>query len=277
MTSSLSAPSPSSWCSRRRRAPPRARRRLRAATTDTKRLRAAPIVLACALVLLGSSAAPAEEIALPRPAADGDTSLEEAIYDRDSVRRYTDRPLTLGEVGQLLWSASGTTVDGVSGPTRAAASAGGLYPVFSFVVIGDGGARRADDGRRSGDADDGSAGIAAGVYRYERRGHSLVPVTSGDVRRRLQQAALGQGAVGTAPCVVVLAADYEVTRRRYGERGVERYVHMDAGHAAQNVLLQAEALDLGAAPIGAFTDTSVKRVLGIELEPLYLIPVGRPE
>jgi nitroreductase len=75
----------------------------------------------------------------------------------------------------------------------------------------------------------------------------------------------------------VLAADYDVTRRRYGERGVERYVHMDAGHAAQNVLLQAEALDLGAAPIGAFSDTSVRRVLGIELEPLYLIPIGRPQ
>jgi nitroreductase len=55
-----------------------------------------------------------------------------------------------------------------------------------------------------------------------------------------------------------------------------RYVHMDAGHAAENVLLQAVALGLGAVPVAAFHDDQVRKVLPVprEQQPLYLIPVG---
>jgi SagB-type dehydrogenase family enzyme len=119
--------------------------------------------------------------------------------------------------------------------------------------------------------------LDAGVYRYEPLEHRLVSVNRGDFLRPLADRALGQAAVRRAPCVIVLAADYAVTRRRYGDRGVERYVHMDAGHAAQNVVLQAEALGLGIVTIGAFDDRAVKRLLGIETEPLYLLPVGKTE
>jgi nitroreductase len=53
---------------------------------------------------------------------------------------------------------------------------------------------------------------------------------------------------------------------------------MEAGHAAQNLLLQAVALDLGAVLVGAFDDAKVKRVLSLSQQevPLYLIPVGKP-
>jgi SagB-type dehydrogenase family enzyme len=198
----------------------------------------------------------AEEVDLPAPSTDGSISVEETIEGRSSARRFSDAPLSKSEIAQLLWAAGGETADGVSGPTRAPASAGGIYPVEPYLVVGD--ARE----------------LAPGVYRYDWRGHGLERIAGGDRRRRLSRAALGQGAVSRAPCIIVLAADYAATARRYGERGTERYVHMDAGHAAQNVLLQAEALDLGAVPIGAFSDTSVRRVLEIELDPLYLIPVG---
>ena len=54
-------------------------------------------------------------------------------------------------------------------------------------------------------------------------------------------------------------------------------MHMEAGHAAQNVYLQAEALGLGTVVIGAFRGEPVKRVPGLpeDEEPLYIIPVGR--
>jgi nitroreductase len=53
---------------------------------------------------------------------------------------------------------------------------------------------------------------------------------------------------------------------------------MEAGHAAQNLLLQAVALDLGGVPIGAFDDERLSKILGLpENEaPLYLIPIGHP-
>jgi SagB-type dehydrogenase family enzyme len=76
--------------------------------------------------------------------------------------------------------------------------------------------------------------------------------------------------------VVVIAAVYERTQKKYGKRAV-RYVHMEAGHAAQNVWLQANSLKLGTVTVGAFADSHVQSLLGMAPEemPLYLLPVGR--
>lgn len=83
--------------------------------------------------------------------------------------------------------------------------------------------------------------------------------------------------MNSAPAVFVIAAEYARTEGRYGDRA-ERYVHLEAGHAAQNLLLEAVDLGLGAVPIGAFDDDAVQQVLGLRPDwiPLYLIPVGVP-
>jgi nitroreductase len=56
-------------------------------------------------------------------------------------------------------------------------------------------------------------------------------------------------------------------------------VHIETGHAAQNVYLQAGALGLGTVVIGAFDDQSLRELVGLEEgeHPLYLMPVGRIE
>ena len=79
----------------------------------------------------------------------------------------------------------------------------------------------------------------------------------------------------TAPAVLVITAVYERTMKKYGKRG-RRYVHMDAGHAAENVYLQAEARGLGTVIMGAFDDERVQAVLGLpaDHQPLGLMPVG---
>jgi SagB-type dehydrogenase family enzyme len=166
--------------------------------------------------------------------------------------------LSKAQLGQLLWAAVGKSIDGVSGPTRTSASAGGIYPVRAYVVVGD------------------VRDLASGVYAYEWRGHELRRIRDDDVRRPLADAALGQRFIAEAPVVIVLAADYAATARKYGSRGSERYVHMDAGHAAQNVLLQATADALGGITVGAFRDGPVRDLLRIEYPPLYLIPIGVP-
>jgi len=68
------------------------------------------------------------------------------------------------------------------------------------------------------------------------------------------------------------------TEAKYGPERAIRYVHLEAGHAAQNVLLQAVALDLGGVPIGAFDDAAVADVVGLRdgEVPLYLLPIGHP-
>lgn len=209
-------------------------------------------MLNSALAAGGPSSGP---VALPKPRTTGNVSLEQALHQRRSLRSYSRAALPLEEAAQLLWAAQGVTAR--SG-YRTAPSAGALYPLETFLCAG-----RVD-------------GLPAGVYRYRPDRHDLVPVAAGDRRTELAAAALAQSWVREAPIVIALAAVYQRVTGRYMQRGV-RYAWMEAGHAAQNVLLQAAALGLGGVPVGAFDDRAVARVLRMapEEEPLYLIPVGR--
>ncbi|HEY6006748.1 MAG TPA: SagB/ThcOx family dehydrogenase [Geobacteraceae bacterium] len=194
-------------------------------------------------------------VQLPQPRFDGGTSLEGALLARRSVRDYRDEPLTLAEIGQLLWAAQGVTApDGF----RTAPSAGALYPLELYVVAGK------------------ITGLLPGTYRYRPQTHTLTPVLAGDRRGELCAAALHQAAIRKAPASLVFSAVLARTTGKYGKRGV-RYVYMDHGHAAQNVCLQAVALDLGTVVIGAFDDDDVKRVMSLSPgeEPLAIMPVGR--
>jgi SagB-type dehydrogenase family enzyme len=114
-----------------------------------------------------------------------------------------------------------------------------------------------------------------GLYHYIPDGHRAEVLSEADLRAPLADAALGQTALSDAPAVFVIAAVYARTAVKYGSRA-ERYVHLEAGHVAQNILLQAVALGLAGVPMGAFSDRDVQGVLGLPRDhaPLYLIPVG---
>ena len=95
------------------------------------------------------------------------------------------------------------------------------------------------------------------------------------MRAELCSAAWGQEFIRTAPLTIIFAAEFQRTTGHYGERGV-RYVYMEAGHAAQNVHLQAEAMGLGSVAVGAFEDHSVANVLSLPdgLEVVYMVTTG---
>jgi SagB-type dehydrogenase family enzyme len=199
----------------------------------------------------GAGPAAAQATALPTPLARGALSLEETLARRRSVRDFAETPLTLGELGQLLWAAQGiTSQEG----HRTAPSAGALYPLELYAVT------------------------AEAVTHYEPGTHRLSVHLPGDRRPELYAAALSQSPVLEAPAVLVITAVYDRTERKYGAERTPRYVHLEAGHAAQNILLQAVALDLGAVPVGAFHDDQVQQALALpaDHQPLYLIPAGHP-
>jgi SagB-type dehydrogenase family enzyme len=199
--------------------------------------------------MLRKSPAKPETLVLPSPRLRGATSLEEALVARRSVRSFSGRDLSPEELSQLLWSAQGITN---SEGDRTAPSAGGLLPLETYVVS------------------------AEGVFRYDPPAHRLERISHVDLRPQLFRAALEQEPVLRAPVTVVLAAVYQRTASKYGARRSRRYVHMEVGHAAQNLLLQAVALGLGAVVIGAFEDDRVQAALSLpaDHQPLYLIPVG---
>lgn len=190
-----------------------------------------------------------QNIDLPEPRLAGTVSLEETVAQRRSIRSFAADTLTLEQTGQLLWAGQGITDE--SRGLRAPPSAGATYPMTLYLVN------------------------AQGIFRYEPEPHRLSTVRTGDHRGALQRAALNQSSVGGAPVNIVVVAQYTRTTGRYGERGV-RYVHIEAGHVAQNIHLQAVAEGLGSVPIGAFSDDEVRNVLelGDDLTPLYVIPVG---
>ena len=194
-------------------------------------------------------------IRLPEPRHDSDVSIEQSLLQRRSTRSYTGDSITLQEVSQLLWAAQGITD---TRGFRTAPSAGALYPLELYVV--------------AGDVDN----LSAGIYKYEPREHELSLIIDGDKRSELADAALSQSWVEGAALAIVFAAVYERTTVKYGERGI-RYVHIEVGHAAQNLCLQATAMDLGVVTVGAFNDERVNELLNLpdNEKPLYIIPIGR--
>lgn len=182
-------------------------------------------------------------------------SLEELLRQRRSVRNYADAPLTKDEVMKLLWAGQGITA---AWGGRTAPSAGALYPLELYVAVGN-----VED-------------LAPGVYKYDPRLNKLNLIKEGDVRTGLAQASLGQGCVRNGAINIVIAAVYKRTTAKYGARG-ERYVHIEVGHAAQNICLQATALGLGLVTVGAFDDTAVAKIIGMSPDEaaLYVMPVGR--
>ncbi len=198
-------------------------------------------------------------ISLPDPRLKGEMSLEEAILNRRSRRDFGDSALALAEVSQILWAAQGITDE--TG-LRAAPSAGALYPLDLYLVVGERGVEELEEG----------------VYHYLPQSHSLQLTLAGDVRQTLARLSVEQMFIAEAPLSLLITAEYERTTKKYGERGV-RYVHMEAGHVGQNVYLQAEALGLGTVTVGAFQDEEISQALDLpsSYRPLYVMPIGHPE
>ena len=224
------------------------------------------VTLALALVAgcAGVNSLPGEEntpaltgdsIRLPEPRFESVLSVEEALRERRSVRVYAEVPLTLTEIGQILWAAQGITDER---GYRTTPSAGALYPLEVYVVAGD------------------LMGLPAGIYHYQPGEHILVRTAGGDHRAALQAAAVNQTPVGDAPATIVICAVPERTTVKYGERGM-RYVYMEAGHASENVYIQAAAMDLATVVIGAFDDARIGEILNLpgNTTPLYIMPVGK--
>jgi SagB-type dehydrogenase family enzyme len=188
-------------------------------------------------------------VKLPPPKQDGPVSVEKALSLRRSIRTYKDEPLSLQQVSQILWAAQGIT-DSTSGK-RTAPSARASYFLELYLI--------------SGNVTD----LSPGMYRYRPEGHELEEIAKGDVKVKLFETA-GQAPIKSAPVALIIAGDSERSQK-------PEWMYLEAGHAAQNVYLQAVSLDLGTVVMAGFNPEEVKKALSLPQNQtvIYIMPLGR--
>ena len=187
-------------------------------------------------------------------------NLWQLLQARRSVRKYGERPLSLGDLANLLWAAQGLTAQAGSYLFRTAPSGGALYPVETYLAV-----NRVET-------------VAPGLYHYNVRELCLEQLRAGDTGAELARAGLDQHSLARAAVVFIWSAVLRRNICKYGHRGM-RYILMDAGHICQNMLLGAEALGLAACPVGAYYDEECNDLLGLDGEEesvLYMATAGHP-
>jgi SagB-type dehydrogenase family enzyme len=195
-------------------------------------------------------------IELPPPVYTGKISVEEALHKRRSLRNFTDKPITMADVSQILWAAQGITEETYG--LRTAPSAGALYPLELYIAVSN------------------VNELSPGLYKYKPQNHTIKKINEGDKRTDISNASLQQDAIENSSAIVIITSVFERTAVKYGKRA-ERYVHIEVGHVGQNIYLQSLSLGLGTVMIGAFNDDALKKVLALPKNenPLAIMPLGR--
>lgn len=192
----------------------------------------------------------APRVALPDAGREPVNRLTSTLRTRRSARSL-EGALPLAVLAEVLGDALEPTAVvrseelGVEQALRAWPSAGGLYPLDVYVV-----AASVDD-------------VDPGVYHHNVLLHALERIPARPPAEVLRDGFFWQEFLVAAAAVIVLVAVFDRTVAKYGERGY-RLVLLDAGHAAQNVLLKCEDAGVPAVAVGGFADDSLAADLGLD-------------
>ena len=200
-------------------------------------------------------------VSLPAPQLTGNLSVEAAIENRRSVRHYSNQSVTLGNVSQILWSAQGIT--DTQNQLRATPSAGQVYPLELYVIAGP-----------------NVSGLEEGVYQYEPSNNTLEMFMKGDLRENLSNIADGQPWVKQAPLDILITGNNQKMIDKYPDKELSiRFVALEAGHAGENIYLQAESLGLVTVSLGSFDSNLLNQKFELPNNetPLYIFPIGYPQ
>ncbi len=186
-------------------------------------------------------------IELPAPNLDGKMSLEKVLATRRSSHSISGKALTNEQLGQLAWSGQGITEK--TRGLRTAPSARAAYPITLYFAT------------------------PTGLYRYVPKNHAFEVITEKDVRAQVS------GLVSKSSCGIIIAGNTgKNTTAAYGSRA-DNWTILEAGHIAENLLLEATAMGLTNVPIGGFTNpTELGKLCKLPetVEPIYHVAIGMP-
>ena len=183
------------------------------------------------------------------------------IEKRETLRKYTESPISLDELAYLLWGTQG--VKSVKAPIftkRTVPSAGSRHPFDTYLLVNK------------------VTGLEPGLYRYMAIDHKLAKLPGFEnINQNLTEACLKQQHVKDSAVTFAWTVYPNRTNWRYSDRGY-RYIHLDAGHVCQNLYLLAESIDCGICAIAAFDDVKANKALGLDGEErfvIYLASLGK--
>jgi SagB-type dehydrogenase family enzyme len=202
----------------------------------------------------------AERIELPVPDVNEGPGLWEVLRTRRSVRAYTQDPMSLDDLSQILWATQGLTASVGDLGLRTSPSAGALYPIETYLSV-----NRVET-------------LQPGLYHYDVEKHALEKLREGDFSGDVKAGALDQQIAERAQVVFIWSAVFQRSKWKYLQRAY-RYVFLDAAHIAQNLALAAQGLGLGSCQIGALYDDDLNRLLDLNPKDesvIYMSSVGKP-
>lgn len=186
-----------------------------------------------------------KKIKLVKPDISTKNFFNEILMKRRSIRDFSEKPINIQELSYLLWASTGIQRKEFGYDFRTAPSAGALYPIESYLIINN------------------VENVPKGVYHYLIKDHALEELKLGDLSIDIAKAALDQNMCATASVVFIWTAIFKRSKCKYGQRAY-RYVYLDTGHIAQNLVLASTSLNLGSCPIAAFYDDEVNKIVGVE-------------
>ena len=184
------------------------------------------------------------------------TPVGKMFARRRSLRNFMETPVSLDDLGFLLWATQGITAAMGEHGLRAAPSAGALYPIETYLVV------RAVES------------LPPGTFHFNVKNYSLELLKEGvSYTNDLFEATFGQEMVRLAAVNFVWSAIIQRAAFKYYERAY-RYIYEDVGHISENLQLACAALDkVGCTANGAFYDDQAASLFDLDMttEPVLLM------
>lgn len=200
-------------------------------------------VAAC-LLLLGTSII-AGEIALPKPNLKSGKPFMQCVAERRTERKFSTKPLSQQTIAEILFVADGVTrKDGrKTVPTARNKQNQSVYAV-----------------------------TADGIYLYNSKNHSLIPVMKGDYRKNCGLQPFHK----KAPLILLFVADLSAIGNTPEDQAL--YAGNHSGSASQNVYLYAASENLATVVCGMLDRAALKKLLNLKKDQMVVFsqPIAYP-
>jgi SagB-type dehydrogenase family enzyme len=206
------------------------------------------IITTALLLVTAANAQSLKPIKLNEPNRDRGASVMKALDNRHSKREFSTEKLSLQDLSDLLWAATGINrADG----RRTAATARNNQDIDVYAVMEE------------------------GAYVYDVKAHELKPVAEGDHRSLIADRQLS---VIDAPVSLLIVSDLsrftgvdDEIRKQWGA--------LDAGIVSQNIMIFASGCGFATVPRAFMKKDELKKVLKLSETQIPMLnnPVGYPK